>query len=653
MKTFFNLGAVTVCRLIIVSIATVCSIFNCIGQSVSEPRPGWCCPNGQTWDQCGHDCKWIHKYSDGRISRAYEQGCCGQGVPGCTVPCYDYRPNLYFTDFQRQQDGGFLVSYRIDNWDLEDWENPTISLYWETAVTVSGQTVFAKSVALPSKSVGEHQISVSKATLDSAPFGTKNLKLVVDSNNAVNERNEGDNVKRYPMPIRKLDLTWVGMRNDRLLRIEYRQDFGNPDYTRIVKVSATINHKAVEAYFARNNNSFPNEGNDSVEMDLAVLGVPRFQDNVVFDLSVSIQGENILRTKKVAIPLPIIFVPGIDPLSALPLIGSEHVQGGNETFGAFEEYLDSKFESFYGTQSQYHSGSWFNRSYCYLVNTTGYPPGFPVASGSGTSARPYYPSMHTLSFFGENVDRNTVGLFEGGAYLKTAIDTILSRSYADRVNLIAHSKGCLISRGMFAQNYGYGLKVRNAIFIQGPHFGSIAAEDPFAARTILPTLTQYPENVYKNLWPLWTYFKYASDPIRSGKWHSQPGFENPELSRLNQKALPSRSGVNYSILYSNKHRTAYTQRGTHSLGVVFSWGGGDMVVPEFSQRGYVYNANNRKAYNPLNPNRVVGLIPAFVNPVKMGRVSWQKLNSTHVDSMNSPETFEKVWSILWATPVTN
>ena len=78
-----------------------------------------------------------------------------------------------------------------------------------------------------------------------------------------------------------------------------------------------------------------------------------------------------------------------------------------------------------------------------------------------------------------------------------------------------------------------------------------------------------------------------------------------------------------------------------------------MVVPEFSQRGYTYNANNRKAYNPLNPNRVVGLIPAFVNPVKMGRVSWQKINSTHIDSMNSPETFEKVWSVLWASPVTN
>jgi hypothetical protein len=270
-----------------------------------------------------------------------------------------------------------------------------------------------------------------------------------------------------PYPI-KFALGWVGMRNANTLRIEYFQDFGVPSATRLIRVQARINGQPVDQTFAKNNTSYPGGGKDAVELSLAALGVPRFEDNIVFDLTVTEDDavNQIVQTRRVAIPLPVIFIGGIHPFG--------DGKGGNGTFANLENYFNSQFEQTYGNQSEYPSVG--SRNYCYLVNVPGNPPGFPTQANSGSATVPYYPTTHTMSFAGESVDRNTVGLYQGGAMLLEAVNTMLARTYANRVDLIAHSKGCLLARAMFAGNNRYGGNTRRLIMIQGPHDGSIMAE---------------------------------------------------------------------------------------------------------------------------------------------------------------------------------
>lgn len=566
-------------------------------------------------------------------------------IPGVGV---DYR---WSDNTRNLPDGGLEIGYILEG-AARFTDQPMLNLYWEDARSSPPSLVEFKSIPLEvdastRSAAATYKIVIPAAEFKNAPFNT-GLIGILDEEDRVEEKEEFNNGMRFVVPPRKFEITFMGMRDARTFRIEFDYDFSGCGLNTVVLAQAKINHRPVGKgiLVANPNYPGPNTGSEAIEFDLIDYGVPRFKDNVVINMEILV--DNVKYEQRTAIPLPLIFVGGIDPAAAL--FGNPHVQGGNETFPQFEQWLNTRFETVFGTRSQYPSG--FKKSLCWLVNVDGNPVGFPVAPGSGTPDLPYYPTMHTLSFFGEPVDRNTVGLSQGGEYLLAAVQTMLSRTYADKVNIIAHSKGCLLTRAMLENHPEMARKVRNAILIQGPHFGSVAASAPTALPNVFPFIAGYPPDVYRNLYPLWPYYKPTPDAKR---WRHPAGFSNAELVDLNKRSLPVDNNLNYTIFYTKRIGTVFAQTGDTGVGngPLFRDLGGDLVVPDFSQRGYRFDPNNKRTFQYYRTDPINNLLPSFVKIAKANKLKYTEIGSSHVASMSSEQTFRKAWEVLWKTPIHN
>ena len=193
-----------------------------------------------------------------------------------------------------------------------------------------------------------------------------------------------------------------------------------------------------------------------------------------------------------------------------------------------------------------------------------------------------YPTLFTLSYA---TDWASFSL--GAAYLDMQIDTIKSLTYADKVNIVTHSKGGLLARRFVTGPFVRG-EVNQLIMCEAPNLGALKA----AWNSVFPdTLV----NV-SNLLPLWPWTRRTSSD-------SFTNTENAELDHLNHDVLPG--GIAYTTIWSNSDPlTQDTRTGRHPLftvGYTFGHTDGDGVVPDFSQLGLQFDPNNPAAGAPLIP----------------------------------------------------
>ena len=118
------------------------------------------------------------------------------------------------------------------------------------------------------------------------------------------------------------ELTWAGMRNANTFCIQFDLALNDDTKTRPVRVQTTINGTQIDRVFEKGDNRVFHTG--QIDIEFSEPEFKRFEDNVIVDLTVSV--DQFVRTMRVVIPLPTIFVGGIDPLRSV------HVQGGNGTF---------------------------------------------------------------------------------------------------------------------------------------------------------------------------------------------------------------------------------------------------------------------------------------------------------------------------------
>lgn len=320
--------------------------------------------------------------------------------------------------------------------------------------------------------------------------------------------------------------------------------------------------------------------------DLSTEGIPRFSDNVKFRITPiwSEAGRECVGSPSDAmILLPTILVPGI-------LNGS----GGDGTFPVLESSL---------------------RSSTVLRDDV---LGEPYRMERDAS---FYPTLFTLRY-----RTSSAPIREGAFELSSLVTRVKSLTWADRVNVVGHSKGGLVGRWYTAASapfLGAGSlpAVRRLIMCVSPHVGSLEA----AWEEILPGRR------FNNLLPLWPWFRPVAD--RNGVPVEFAVRErNTELESLNDAMLPL--GVAYSIFYSDGNDlgplpTKVTRTG-NPQNFVFTYLDGDGTVPEFSQRGILYDPND-----PGAPRRY---IRAFENVFTT--MSFERIPGAHSGYLEKPSVVD-------------
>ena len=278
----------------------------------------------------------------------------------------------------------------------------------------------------------------------------------------------------------------------------------------------------------------------TLNIDLAIHDVPRFTENMNFQVTASTDGMS--DTKMITALLPVVLVPGIDPIS--------HGQGGDESFPALEKFLVEQTDA-------------CTRGYGYQKNLPG----------------TCYPTIHTLAY-----DRTNASFVAAADRLGGLIEGIRSLTYADKVNLVTHSKGGLVAR--YYLTHGGENRVNTFIATVPPNTGSVAAtggmNNPLG-------------NDLRNLYPLWAWFRQTPRQ----KYIAIP---NLELQNLNKIALPEidRLGnlIHYAIFYTDAYATAGTNTlfpyANQSIDVL-----GDRIVPKFSMLGYIPDFNSSTIPTPM------------------------------------------------------
>ena len=198
------------------------------------------------------------------------------------------------------------------------------------------------------------------------------------------------------------------MVSNHVLEIKVRQDFGAESYK--VQIEATINAVTVSQTLATSDTQ-------PFDIDLAALKVPRFKKNQRFTIEADTLDSgnvNIATDKKDAvILLPVVVVPGID-------FGRTNSSGGDGTFTGLENSLES--------QSQLALDANDILGDRYSLRNEG-----PVLA---------YPTLYTMSY-----NRNNATFAQGADAISSLIvSTIKQKTYADAINLVGHSKGCLVAR---------------------------------------------------------------------------------------------------------------------------------------------------------------------------------------------------------------
>jgi hypothetical protein len=293
----------------------------------------------------------------------------------------------------------------------------------------------------------------------------------------------------------------------------------------------------------------------SLFLDLAANSVPRFTGNAHFSVTAGMsESVNACTGSSQAaiVLLPVVLIPGI-------LNGN----GGDAAFPVLEPFM---------------------------INTSG-----ALLTQSGTLGEPYkltssstsYPTLYAVVY-----DTTNDSFDHGASRLSSLINQIKTLTYADRVNLIAHSKGGLVGRQYIVSSPG-SLAVNQFIMCETPNAGAIIA---FGSSQLDAAL--------RNLAPVWAW-------ERENQSQQFRGTPNPELDNLNRQVLPR--DLRLSILYSTSVLTPVSRTGVLALMTFnYEYLGGDGLVPAFSMLGFNIDPNDpAQPPVPIVAFSLLPPIPAF------------------------------------------
>lgn len=300
--------------------------------------------------------------------------------------------------------------------------------------------------------------------------------------------------------------------------------------------------------------------------NLPNLGVGKFQKNAHVQLHAHIYNNGIGGLDRYVndyIPIPIVCVPGIDPFHA-------ETRGGDGTWPKLEKYLNDA------------TSKWT----------------YPYVTPTGSDTLNYYPTVYNVQYW-----RNFASFAQGAGALASTIYTALTNTYSAKVQVVAHSKGTLVTRQLLegATKGQYASEIREAILCVGPHVGSTFAEAPGALGFAIPS---FAELRYENLFPLYPW--YQTSP--NGQWQRDLPL-NQELITLNTRQHLA-AGPKYYLFYTREHATvtgfdiAWDSAGGRIMSPVGT--PGDGIVPEFSQRAFNAEPNLDGGFDPLQLTSRVG-----------------------------------------------
>jgi hypothetical protein len=333
-----------------------------------------------------------------------------------------------------------------------------------------------------------------------------------------------------------VNATAVKMFDSHTLQVDVSGQFsGDPTSTKSLSVATNISGTALSSTFPLPSGSTGTQV-QSLFFDLSVNNVPRFTSNARFSVTPGMAEGAVACTsspQNAAVLLPVVIIPGI-------FNGS----GGDGTYPTLEVTLKT------------------------------------VSLGPTTLGAPYelrsdptgYPTLCTVSY-----TTTTSTFLAGASQLDLLINQVKSLTWADKVNVVTHSKGGLVARQYLVSFASGPTNVNQLIMAVPPNSGSVWAT--FAG--------------LHNLYPVWKW-------VRAAATDQFVFTSNTELADLNARPLPNT--VKYSIFYSVMQATAFTRTGTSSpfqLGRLL----GDGIVPGFSMLGWIVDPNNL-ASPPV-------LIPAF------------------------------------------
>lgn len=337
--------------------------------------------------------------------------------------------------------------------------------------------------------------------------------------------------------------------------------------------------------------------------------VPKFRTAQTFtvEATVKIKEWEFTTRRQATIPLPTVIVPGAQPYLHLSTTGGntsfpdlvaeiiDAVKDGNEGLGDSDSMM-------FGDER--------------LIRLP----------GQATPTRPFYPILQTIDFRNAEVDRNSCTLAQGGTFVNRTVAALLRNTWASRVNLISHSKGCLTARAALSQNSGLRRTVANFVMIEGPHAG-------------MPLFLEYeianlPFGWFSNLLPS-PYNSYKGPfESRFRRWPT----ENRELVLLNARRLPA--GPNYIVYYSDSYKDTLWAVNYNLTAKRNVYGPGDERVPLFSQKGQGWDANR--------PKRAGRMLPAFRGvAVHYRSVPGEKTDTSHGRTMTNQGFIQELVSLLY------
>lgn len=281
------------------------------------------------------------------------------------------------------------------------------------------------------------------------------------------------------------------------------------------------------------------------------------------------------------VPLPLILVPGIDPLD-------RYAAGGHGTFPIAEAWLR--------TQG---------------YRTTLDPDPFNPAGGALNT----YPTLSTLTY-ARNLDSFAIA----ASKLQAEASAALTSTFASKVIFIAHSKGSLVVRKYFV-DYGTS-SCKGALLIQGPHTGSVWAK--------YPNLGTYWAigGDYTNLYP--TYKSMRATGRGSARQYIYSP-QNTELDALNNDLRSMPQDIPVQVAASLGYRTAFVHgEGSYLPDLLLNTQPGDRVVTYRSQTGSIFDPNTRQSE----------YVPAFAQHLP----TTYTITSDHLSSMATQQTFSAAFA---------
>jgi len=384
-------------------------------------------------------------------------------------------------------------------------------------------------------------------------------------------------------------LSAVRMLDSKTLQLEVLGHFSNnPQSTKSLSVSTTLNGVILQDMHQLPAGS---TGDQSYffGFDLQEQGVARFTDNAVFPVTatVSENGTEDSTSTNGIVLLPTIVVPGI-----------MHGDGGDHTY--------PDLESYFGNSSNVIGNLGVGQAYQLRQ--------FP-SFGCGSSEPDYeaYPTLYTLTY-----ETDEAPFWQGAAALGSCVTAVQSLTWADNVNLVAHSKGGPVARWYLQEKSSR--PVDRFIMAEPVNLGAIeAAWIETFGDWIFP---------YRDLLPVWPWER----PNPRCKYMAKP--PNTELEALNADTEQLPANVAYTIVYSMLNKTPVTRTGTFPY--TFTYLPGDGIVPWFSQQGKMYDPNEQiQNYTYIHPFANVQITNIRVDGPHAGYLKMQPLLQTFVKRLLS------------------